>query len=392
MSGAGMGNGAAPLPGGIDLAETADGALRPCLPPGHDLPGWHRAVVDEIAAHLGPAHAAVFAEPVRGEGGWRWRTQGQAVREISELDASDRRALSAALTAILSDIRRLAESGAAPMVRAAWPALREVPGWESVLAVDGRPVLTAWGHRGAEGQIGPLAALDDGLPWLAPPRPAWSIYGVALASVAALALVLGLLLALLGHRLLPEPACAVAPGQLDLLAEQNRAIDRGNELRTLLATLDDEIGRRQLACPIPQRAARPAPERRADLPQEQWDRHDVSMLNGCWHSTTQMHLQRESDGLVHNVEEWKLCFDSHGQGQQTIRWTGGGGCQGPLRASFSDANLLRIEQPARCVGPEENVYRGVFECRRTSNSDAICELKQTEGNRVGTSQTGRFSR
>ena len=115
--------------------------LRSVLPNGRDPAAWHTALTSEIAQHLSPAHAAVLAKPEQTESGWAWTTNGAARTRYADLPGQSRRALDAALGAILSDIRRLAESGVAPVVRQAWPVLREIPDMGHVFAVDGRPVL-----------------------------------------------------------------------------------------------------------------------------------------------------------------------------------------------------------------------------------------------------------
>ena len=151
----------------IRLLHAAPGDLRSLLPPGRDLAAWHAALSDEIARHLSPAHALLLARPDRAEGGTAWVAEGLARSRYADLPAEERRALGLATGAILSDIRRLAESGAAPAVREAWPALREIPDMGHLFAVDGRPVLAAWGHAGEGGASGRLARLDDGVPWRA---------------------------------------------------------------------------------------------------------------------------------------------------------------------------------------------------------------------------------
>jgi hypothetical protein len=377
----------------LDLVETRDGTLPLRLPEGRDPVTWHAALTAEIAALLSPAHAALLAEPVRTETGLAWRAAGEDQHAFADLAVADRRALTTTIGAILSDIRRLGESGRAPNVAAAWPALREVPDWKYVFAVDGCPVLAAWGHGGAEGSAGLLARLDDGVPWRPPARLPWSVYAASLAAVALLALAVGLLLPAFGGLLPGPPACMAAPGQLDLLAAQNHTADRGNELRQLLAVLDDEIGRRQLQCPI-RNAARPAvPPPRADLPQENWNRHDLTMLEGCWRNITNLVTQDSRTHQIQQVDQWRLCFDRSGSGHQTITWTDGITCQGPMRATFSNDSHLVLTDTARCSAASRRfLYVGRFECERISDSEATCIRTDTEGPGAGNRQGGRFMR
>lgn len=387
------------------LIETRDGTLRPLLA-GRDMVAWHTALVQEIAAQLSPTHAAVLAQPVRTASdtasgttsGTAWETAGARATRYSDLPTEQRRALERALGAILSDIRRLAESGTAPTVREAWPALAEVPDMGHVYAVDGRPVLTAWGHEGVAGR---LLAFDDGVAWRPVPRRRLGLYGVVFASLAALGLGAGLLWPVATQFLVPVPsACRVAPGQLAAMGAQLREEGRGEELRTLLASLTDEIGRRQLQCPIrtvpappaPQPPAPPpAPPPRAALPQDQWDQHDLTMLNGCWRLITSLHITDERTGRVTGVRSQRMCFNADGHGTQTTLLEDGRSCTGPLRATFNGA-ILRVADPEPCTGPGLRVSRSDRVCRRTSDDEAECHGRNLEGALEGGTFDGRFRR
>lgn len=366
----------------IRLLQAAPDALRPLLPPGRDLAAWHAALEGEIARHLSPAHALILARPERVEGGTAWIADGAVRSRYADLSADGRRALDAATGAILSDIRRLAESGAAPAVREAWPALRDIPDMGHLFAVDGRPVLAAWGHAGeGAGVPGQLARLDDGVPWRTVPRAPWGRYGAALGVLAALALAAGLLLPLAAPWLVDRPAaCAVVPGQLDAMRGQMELEGRGQELRTLLATLTEETGRRQLQCPIPA-----AP--RAALPERQWGQRDVGMLNGCWSLATQMSAGRDRESMV-RLRSWRLCFDEHGAGRQTETLEDGRSCDGPLAAAFDRGDLLHVTEPARCSGPALQMGQSELLCRRVSDAEAQCEGR----NPNGTTFEGTFKR
>src|SRR5207248_1513055 len=131
-------------------------------------------------------------------------------------------ALLHAAGAILSDIRRLAESGEAPAVAACWPALREIPDLGMLYAADGRPVLAGWGAV-ASAAPGPrlvLASADDGRPWRARPRPPWAVYAAAGAAIAILGLAAGLLLPALALPRATGAVCHADPADLAALNEQ----------------------------------------------------------------------------------------------------------------------------------------------------------------------------
>jgi len=374
----------------IRLAEAADGTLHSLLPPSRDAAAWHAALVREIAQHLSPVHAAVLARPELIAGGMAWVVEGAARSRYAELPAEGRRALDAALGAILSDVRRLAESGAAPVVREAWPGLREVPGMGHVFAVDGRPVLAAWGHAGSGiGMVGRLARLDDGVPWRATPQPPWSRYGAALGVLAVLALASGLLLPLASSWFVEKAAaCTIVPGQLDAWRGQMEMDGRGQELRTLLATLTEEVGRRELLCPV---TVLPPPPPRADLPQDRWEQRDLGLLEGCWSLAMDLSAGRDRASMV-KIRSWRLCFGGHGDGQQAQALEDGRSCDGPLVAAFDQQDLLHVTEPAACSGPTLHMSRSELLCRRRSNSEALCQGRNFEGALATSDFSGRFRR
>jgi len=391
----------------IRLVEAASGTLRSLLPPARNAASWHAALAAEIAHHLSPAHAGLLARPEPTAGGMAWLAEGTVRSRYADLPAAGRRALDAAVGAILSDIRRLAESGAAPTVREAWPALIEIPDMGHLFAVDGRPVLAAWGHAGA-GASGRLARLDDGVPWRAAPRVPWRRYGAALGMLAGLALAAGLLPTMASHWLrssapsgfVDQPAaCAIVPGQLDTLRGQMELDGRGQELRTLLATLTEEVGRAQLLCPVaalpqaPAPAPRPSPAAppRADLPQDRWDRRDLAMLEGCWNLYTAITVFNENGTQASKIRSWRQCFDGHGTGRQTIALEDGRQCEGALAASFGQDAVLRVTEPTACHGTL-HLSRNERLCRRLGDDEAECNGRTIEGGMSGHGFAGRFRR
>lgn len=387
------------------LIETRDGTLRPLLA-GGDLDAAYRALEREIATQLSPAHAALLSRPVRTGATTSWIAEGQATC-YSDLPAESRRALERAVGAILSDIRRLAESGTAPHVRAAWPALAEVPDLGHVFAVDGRPALAAWGHAGMSGR---LLSWDDGVPFQPKPKLPWLAY----AALAGLAVLAGTLLPRAAPWLIAAPAaCVIPPGQLQALDAQLKEDARGEELRTLLATLTDEVGRQQLLCPLPSAAAPPPPAPpppptpapppppsppppppppRAALPQDGWANRDLSLLDGCWHLVTSLTAsQNDEPSRRTPVQSWQMCFDRAGRGHQTIRLGDGRQCVGPLSAAFQGDRLV-VNEPGACEGQGLTMNRSNRICRRQNDHQAICSGTMLVGPAAGMTYAGLFKR
>jgi hypothetical protein len=242
----------------IRLAATRAQDLRPLLP----MPPTEAfAALQAEAARLSPAHAALFATPVAEEAGIAWGAPGARMARYADLDAASRAALTAEAGRILSDLRRAAEAGNAVLARL-WPAIAEVPSFDMVFAVDGRPVLAGWGHVGAAapGPLGLLARFDDGRAWQAPARRPWGVWAATLGALAVIALLAGLVGPLLAWRFLtpPQQQCVAAPGDMEALARLVEAERGERDLRRELARLEEDLGRRRLACPIP-RAPEPPP-------------------------------------------------------------------------------------------------------------------------------------
>lgn len=380
----------------LTLADCRTDSLRRLLSDRHDLPGWHAALMAEITSHLSAAHAAVLAAPSQADGRLSWTAPGNRARGFADLPAQDRQALTRALGSILSDIRRLAESGAAPAVAAAWPLLGEVPELGHLWAVDGRPVLSAWGFApgAASRPAGLLARYDDGIRWIAQPRPPWGAWGAAGGTLAALALAAGLLLPALGARLFPPlQQCRADPAQLALLMDASAASSRQLQLETELALLQQEAGRRRMLCPLPA-APTPAtapPPPRAELPQQRWEQGDLAMLEGCWRRISNMATREIATGRVLDVAEWRMCFDRSGTGRQSLVWNDGERCEGPLQASFAQSRML-IAEPAQCVGASRTLVVGRYSCERQSDTVADCERTDLSGPNAGRSTPGRFTR
>jgi hypothetical protein len=238
------------------------------------------AVLGTEASRISPAHAALFAQPVPEDGAVVWAAPGARMARYADLDAASRAALTAEAGRILSDLRREAERQAATAGGALawlWPAIAEIPSFDMVFAVDGRPVLAGWGHVGAAapGPLGLLARFDDGVAWQPPPRRPWGIWVATLATLALLALLAGLVGPLVAWRFLtpPQAACVAAQGDLEALARLVEAERGERDLRTELARLEEELGRRRLACPLP-RAAQPPPPPRPPEPAPEPPRED----------------------------------------------------------------------------------------------------------------------
>jgi hypothetical protein len=364
------------------------------LPSDRSPSDWHRLATEEIGRNLSPEHAALFATPVPGSAGIAWQAEGDSAVPFVRLPPEDRRLLTAAIGSILSDIRRLVESGRAPPLARLWPALCEVPDQGHIFLVQGRPVLAAWGHRGAVGSL--VAGSDDGLAGVSATPPRRRAAGYALpvaAALALLALLTGILVAAGSHLWAAPALCLIDPDQRAAFSVLQQEMDHGNSLRTMLAQLMEETGQRRLQCPIPRlNSIAPGVPQKAGLTETLWDRRDLSVLQGCWNRYTDMTLMDIKTRQVLNVQSWRMCFDNRGAGAQDIVLTNGRSCSGPLTANFEKATLM-ITEPQPCGGGGGlNLMHGATACQRVSADEAACTRREDEGPNAGIETQSHFRR
>jgi len=241
-------------------------AYRPILPAGQDHAGAHRALTALLNDALGPEVTGFFAPVSATEQGLSFFAPEGRVARFAELDATGRDRLRAEIGRIISELRRAAAWAAAenPAGAGHLPALVaaaiEIPSFEQVFAHEGRPVLAGWGMApgNAPGGLGLLRELDDGKPAEAPARLPMPALIAALLALFLLGALAAFASPWIARWLAPEPGmCRVEQGDLDAMQTLLREREREQELRHRLAMLEEELGRRRAACPLP--AAPPPP-------------------------------------------------------------------------------------------------------------------------------------
>ena len=353
------------------------------LPPERDLSAWMAVLKDEIRLNLGTDHAAILAVPEPGPQGLTWLALGERAVPLNALTSDAQIELLEILGSILHDIERLAESGQAQALAAAWPALRHIPDERFVYAVDGRPVLAAWGHAPAAASTwpDPLARL---IPSTTPPLPA--AVAAATESIqkrpSASPFILGLAAAvfLLGLML---PGFGLWPFHCVLATETISLVDQTNEALLQSAQITDQQSTALSSGAMKQCMAQ-------SLPENDWNAGKLGMLNGCWHLKSNLILYFVTTNLPHPVATWVICFDKSGIGTQTVTFQDGAACTGPVQASFTDDHKMRIDEPSECQGTTTSILKGHFICSRLSDSEAKCDGTDDEG--LGGTSQGIFQR
>jgi hypothetical protein len=259
-------------------ATTRDAELRALAAGGQPVAGAWAQITGHLTRRLSAAHAAIFAEPSPdpARGTTDWYAEGEGA--IGALDDDPARA--ARFEALVGEIRAESQRLLAERdegLRLLGELLRlalEVPERGFIRSRGEAVFLVAWGHHHAGRAAG--AELIRTLPNTAAPmamlalpplarRAAWP-WALLAASLLALLLALGLFLAWrdpFGWLVPPNGQCVADPADLALLRDLDSARAEEATLRSRLAEIAEELGRRRLLCQPP---PRPEPPPRAEPP------------------------------------------------------------------------------------------------------------------------------
>ncbi|TVS00319.1 MAG: hypothetical protein EA406_00865 [Rhodospirillales bacterium] len=179
-----------------------------------------------------------------------------------------------------------------------------------------------------------------------------------------------------------------------------RAEGRLDHLAARRAALEAEVAalqRRVAALPICERpppAAEPEspppplarqeppapPPPQPDIRQDQWDRRDVSLLEGCWDLDSNFETVQPGN-VRHPVRSWSMCFDANGQGRQEFRaFRDQRPCSGGVRGQFSGTGDLNINftENARCRPGGEIIRRNATCTLRPDGRAACTSIRQSD--------------
>jgi hypothetical protein len=340
----------------------------------------HAEIVSLVRRSLGEDAAALFARPERSGDEIAWFTgEPGEVRRWLDLSPAERARLAPLRATLDGQLSGLAaglgggintrDGNLAHVLEAALVA----PGPEHLYLVGGRPVLAFWGFRRA-GQSGvpPLrSAVPE--PPAAPPPPGRRLWPWLLAFLALL--LLAALLWWLWPRAVPvEPSPPAPVAKPEPPPAPQPAPPPPPE--------PAPPPQPEPAPPEPAPTPPPPPPPKADLPQQGWDAHDLSILKGCWL-------------LGHEVPVWigtnqgimraaRLCFDESGHGQvsqasefPTEKFT----CADSIIGNFDQQNRLVARKPRTICDNGRSWAAGTFTCTRQNDTTATC-ITGGEGGRA----------
>ncbi|MBD0865453.1 MAG: hypothetical protein GDA36_07540 [Rhodobacteraceae bacterium] len=226
--------------------------------------------------------------------------------------------------------------------------------------------------------------------------------------------VLALLLVLIAALVLP--ACGVrfvvgqsllqfCPVALTAPADQSTTdalLERRRALLAEIQGLERGLGLRSCA-PVPPPAPEPIPQQQAETPDgidtEAWNNQDVTLLEGCWILDGEdYHVSDINDPRkITRFTEWEMCFDAHGQGEQTLYGThlptgAAKYCAGNTSAAFDERGHLVLSDAANVQCDNSYIYRRVTTCELIEHGRAQCFTVQPDSPGRGGSDEVRLKR
>ena len=121
--------------------------------------------------------------------------------------------------------------------------------------------------------------------------------------------------------------------------------------------------------------AEPAPE----IPEEDWEERDVSFLEGCWTLITNYSITRTDTGQVFDTQDWEMCFDGSGLGDQRLSFDDGNlNCTGTVRARFGpDGTLTLVDRGNVPCDNGSAIDQRILTCERMPDGTADCNTRHT---------------
>ena len=186
----------------------------------------------------------------------------------------------------------------------------------------------------------------------------------------------------------PRPAEAAVDDRLLLLeAEQARQAvlqERLDRLRIAAAAVppcppaappEPDPAPSDLAAPDPEPPAEvaAAPPPVPDIPEEAWEDRDTDFLEGCWTLISDYATQDITTGEVFSVASWEMCFDSEGNGQQSLVYENGVTCEGDVEAAFTEDGRLQVPDldDVSCDN-NSRILQRMMVCDRRPDGTAYC--------------------
>lgn len=102
-------------------------------------------------------------------------------------------------------------------------------------------------------------------------------------------------------------------------------------------------------------------------------------MEGCWQLSSDYAVQEINTGEITRFKYWKICFDSDGNGTQTMRSTNGAICKGRLTGRMPGNGKLTMREPGNLQCDNgSSIYRRNITCTLDNKGNAQCDTYQPE--------------
>lgn len=153
------------------------------------------------------------------------------------------------------------------------------------------------------------------------------------------------------------------------------AFERQNVLRRHVADLEAALYA-QTCEDVSGEAGASVPE----IDVEAWEDRDVGLLEGCWMLDSDYRLADVDTGAISKVDAWEMCFDSDGNGSQTLKFDDGTQCRSSqVTAAFDDdGNLVMSDNTNVSCEDKWFIYERTMICVLDAARSASCVSSQEE--------------
>jgi hypothetical protein len=220
------------------------------------------------------------------------------------------------------------------------------------------------------------------------------VVALAAALVVVVVAAAGLVLAACGLRL-PFAPGLVASCDLRSVTAQDDVLAERDALLRQIAGLERDLAGQTCAIVLPEPEPEPVldPEALDARDRDAFEAADLAAMEGCWMLDSDYATVDRRTGRETHWREWELCFDTTGQGRETMRSTRGDVCDGAVTARFGAPGRFSVIEPdnLQCSGGFF-IYRREISCVLDAQGRAQCDTYQPETGSRGDARLRRASR
>lgn len=164
-------------------------------------------------------------------------------------------------------------------------------------------------------------------------------------------------------------------------------VDRNAKLLALIRQLEHKLADQRCAIIFDDQAILPldpdAPDFAEDSPyQRLFENQDIAVLEGCWQLEQSLTFENRTTREETVFNDWRMCFDENGQGQQTMTSADDGiTCTDDVPGQFDGSGALVISETENLQCSDGSyIYRRDINCTVDDEGFLSCRARQPELN------------